>query len=356
MKAIRFLLTVLLAGYLITYLLTWISPKIFPLINLASVIVPYYACITLIVSIFIILSNRKLKWLALATLVFTLPVLWKSFYIPAPNKQSTTNETLSIFDYNVSFFSVKRVFKPIYYKREHNQIVEKIRNTALETQPDIICFQEFFNDKNSPFYNTMERMDSLGYDHFLKSSPRHDNGLNRGLITFSKHPIVASGIIAEASKAYNGAIYTDVKISASKIIRVINVHLSSMELFLGKRTALNMAKFFLRTYTNAAEERQDQLAKIKSFIEDSPYEVIVCGDFNETQYSYTYKQIKSLLNNSQESVGGGFGATFPSKVPGLSFRIDHMFYSDALEAHKFHTFKKLQYSEHKPILGTFEIN
>ena len=52
-------------------------------------------------------------------------------------------------------------------------------------------------------------------------------------------------------------------------------------------------------------QRADQVDIIKEDIRLSPYPVIVCGDFNDTPVSYTYKTLSkelrmSLLNRDQE--------------------------------------------------------
>ncbi|MCV9385020.1 endonuclease/exonuclease/phosphatase family protein [Reichenbachiella ulvae] len=262
---------------------------------------------------------------------------------------------LAVLDYNVSFFRVRNVFQEGYNDPYLNSDVLGVQNLCKDLNPDVICFQEFFNDQNSQIYNSITRFGELGYQYYLMSSPRHDNGLNRGLITFSRFPIVKAGIIVQSENRYNGAIYTDLKIKEDTI-RLINVHLNSMELHLSRRGNRNILSYFYDTYTNTNRIKQNQLNTISAFIDNSDIPIIVVGDFNDNQYSYTYKQLASRFANGQKESGNGLGLTYYSKIPLLAFRIDHLFYSHSIRSMEFKTLSNFDYSEHKPIWAKLSVN
>ena len=67
----------------------------------------------------------------------------------------------------------------------------------------------------------------------------------------------------------------------------------------------------------------------------SPYPIILCGDFNDTPTSYTYKQLSEGLNDSFSNAGLGIGQTYNGKFPTL--RIDYILHSPEFELNSFKT-------------------
>ena len=78
----------------------------------------------------------------------------------------------------------------------------------------------------------------------------------------------------------------------------------------------------------------------------SPYPVVVCGDFNDTPLSYTYKKIKKELKDAFIEKGRGLGHTYIGEFP--SFRIDYILHSDDLETVGYQR-DMVTYSDHYPI-------
>ena len=84
---------------------------------------------------------------------------------------------------------------------------------------------------------------------------------------------------------------------------------------------------------------------------DCPYKIIVCGDLNDTPYSYTYEQISEILLNSFEEKGRGFGFTYNGKLSML--RIDNIFADSELSIKSFKTLNTISYSDHYPLAAKF---
>ncbi len=81
---------------------------------------------------------------------------------------------------------------------------------------------------------------------------------------------------------------------------------------------------------------------------------IVAGDFNTTQLNDTYKKLRQSLRNAHEEAGFGFGFSFPA--PGRRMgtlmpfvRIDHIFYSEELQASAAWTLQDYAGSDHFPV-------
>ena len=92
--------------------------------------------------------------------------------------------------------------------------------------------------------------------------------------------------------------------------------------------------------------RSEQASVIANYIKQSPYPVIVMGDFNDTPVSYAYRRIRKGLYDAFRESGRGFGNTYAGELP--SFRIDFIMYSDPYRSHDFKR-TKMKSSDHYPI-------
>ncbi len=225
---------------------------------------------------------------------------------------------------------------------------------------DVLCMFEYFSRRKSLLFNSNKIFENNGYKHvaYLNKS-----GWNRpedywGLVIYSKLPITA--VQDTLFMAQNGMISADVKVGKDTV-RIIALHLFSMTLKLDALSSQRTLKGLWKEGKDNAKRiktgfinHADEMDILESWINVSPHPVIVCGDFNETPYSYVYGKSRSLLANSFEDRGKGFGFTFN----GLPYfiRIDNQFYnSDKINLLNFKTINNVHYSDHYPILGTYQI-
>ena len=95
-----------------------------------------------------------------------------------------------------------------------------------------------------------------------------------------------------------------------------------------------------------------QANKVREEIDRSAYPVIVCGDFNDVPYSYSYLKIGKGLQNAFVQKGFGFGRTFSGISPTL--RIDNIFTDKKNTVEQFiRVSKKL--SDHFPVIADISI-
>ena len=85
---------------------------------------------------------------------------------------------------------------------------------------------------------------------------------------------------------------------------------------------------------------------------ESPYKVILCGDFNDVPNSYAYNTIGKGLKNAYAEKGTGIGRTFSSISPTL--RIDNIFIDNKLMVEQFVRVKK-KLSDHFPIIADIQL-
>jgi endonuclease/exonuclease/phosphatase (EEP) superfamily protein YafD len=159
--------------------------------------------------------------------------------------------------------------------------------------------------------------------------------------------------------SFNGMVWTDVKVGTDTI-RVINVHLQSMGIRVRRvLTKKEMAdvKAETRTVLGALKggftARKREIRIVEAQIDQSPYPVIVTGDFNDTPYSVVYQRLHRRLPNAFEKAGHGFGFTL-NRAP-RTIRIDNQFYDPRFQVIDFLTHRNLTYSDHFPIEGRYTL-
>jgi len=304
------------------------------------------------------LVERKKALLPLAMLLLGCIFLPRTYVL---NKDKTVDKSLEnkasfkVMSYNVRSFM--RNFSPRdrWVKRQIREVKGWIRDSGA----DVVCLAEYYED-DSKLFNVSETLKSGGYKYhrFYGRNYGHNLQQRSGLALFSQHPIIASR--DTVFEAQNGMIQADIKMG-NDTIRIIALHLYSMTLQLSnlvhQREMDGMAresKITFRQMRKGFVRRAGELAVLESWIRESPYPTVVCGDFNEVPYGYVYGRMREIMGNSFEEKGQGFGFTY-NHLP-YFIRIDHQFYSkETLRATDFTTYSNIKYSDHYPISGVYSI-
>jgi endonuclease/exonuclease/phosphatase family metal-dependent hydrolase len=103
----------------------------------------------------------------------------------------------------------------------------------------------------------------------------------------------------------------------------------------------------LRKLKKAFMIRSEQVDKLVTSLNGSPYPVILAGDLNDSPFSYSYHRLTRNLKDSYREAGNGWaGNTFAGPLP--SYRIDYILHSNNLEAV---TYRKHinELSDHYPV-------
>ena len=156
------------------------------------------------------------------------------------------------------------------------------------------------------------------------------------------------------------SIYTDV-VAYGDTIRVYNVHAASIrfsdsqyafikELNEEKQEAhveMDEALGIVQRLAGAFARRAKQVEQVKALSNESPYPVVICGDFNDTPVSYSYATISDgLVDTFREGGGLGIGSTYLGAFP--SFRIDYILHSKDLESAHYTRYEE-RISDHNAI-------
>jgi exonuclease III len=183
-----------------------------------------------------------------------------------------------------------------------------------------------------------------------------------GLVIFSVYPIINRDGKTFGRSNSNGYLMADIACKKDTI-RVINIQLQSMGIRVNKvvngvkgedfEEAKKEGKGIISSLKRGFEQHSEEIEQIERLINDSPYPVILCGDFNETPYGNAYGSIRDRLKNAFEEAGNGFGFTL-NRSPRI-VRIDNQFCSESIKVLDFKTLSDVKLSDHYPILGRYEI-
>ncbi|MEH6762206.1 MAG: endonuclease/exonuclease/phosphatase family protein, partial [Maribacter arcticus] len=166
---------------------------------------------------------------------------------------------------------------------------------------------------------------------------------------YSRHKILEKGIL-EFPESSNSAIFVDVKYMGDTI-RIYNLHLESLKIRPRSIKRERSDKLFGRLRHSFAKQ-QEQSTIVREHMNNSPYKNIVCGDFNNTQFSNSYFTIKGNLKDSFLEKGRGYGKTINFwKFP---FRIDYILVDPFFEVLS-HKNYGINLSDHEPIMATIKI-
>ncbi|WP_020531107.1 endonuclease/exonuclease/phosphatase family protein [Flexithrix dorotheae] len=327
-----------------------IAPKDFWFAGVIVQLIPLFFVInSFLVLIFLIKGKKRILFPFLFVIPSFIFFFGATYQFPSNNIPEIQNTT-SIVSYNTSFFNKKTTFSEEYYDPLSNTDAIEINDWLKSNNADIICLQEFFDDVNSSILNNVASISEAGgYYHNFVYKQKHDNGIREGLIIFSKYPIIEKGTVFLSENHYNGAIYADLKIN-SDTVRIINAHLESMRL--GSKA--NYLTGLIKAYKRGVVKHNLQLEQLLSFIKNTPYKMILCGDLNETPYSFVYNKLGNDLYNAFENGGSGFGFSYNSSI--LPFlRIDNQFYDTRIKLIRFDTKMDCKASKHFPIIGIYAL-
>lgn len=270
--------------------------------------------------------------------------------------------TIRIMSWNVEHFNMLQYKK---YPERKKQMIEFIN----ETSSDIACFQEMVagDDKRKCINTSDEFKKKLRFrDSYYVYDTAFDFDQNHhfGIIIYSKYPIINKQTVFSDPNEYNSIFqYVDV-VKNNDTFRVFNIHLQSLRFTPDNRkyidnpsitgeTDLAATKNILIKYKTGMEKRHRQSDVIKKTIAESPYPIILCGDFNDVPNSYAYNTIGENLNNAFNILGSGIGNTYNGLSPTL--RIDNIFTDKRFEVNQYKRFLK-NWSDHFPIVADLVYN
>jgi endonuclease/exonuclease/phosphatase family metal-dependent hydrolase len=354
----------ILAGValLLTYLSTYISPAKIWILAFFGLAFPYILLINILfmlIWIFLLKKEFLISFIAILLGINHindfLPLRLGKTNVKGFIKEGP--DQIKILSYNVRLFN-------IYDWIAETGTNRNILNFIRSEHPDIICLQEFYTSTKKDYQP--EKIKSFFSEtpyNYIHYSLKNGKNSGYGIATFSRYPIIRQGIIG-FPKTANEAIYTDVVVK-NDTIRIYNNHLQSVNLQRRNYSFLDTLKFryddeqvkeikdISSRLKTAYIKRSAQVDAISNHIKASAFPVIVCGDFNDTPVSYSYRKMRKGLKDAFISAGQGTGSTYQGIFP--YFRIDYIFHDSHFKPLLFEKVET-RLSDHYPILCIFELN
>lgn len=325
----------------IAYVLPFLAPKFFPFLSVLTLILPLFLILNTVFFIYWIIQFKKQIFLSGLVLLVGITFINKFYKFSATNFPESDND-FTVMSYNVRLFNL---FEWIDVK----DVPEKIQEFINKQNPDILCIQEFSSSSNKIDLRVYK------YKYILISG----NRIKTAQAIFSKFPIVNTGNI-EFPKSNNNAVFADIK-KGKDTIRVYNMHLESLKIspdvseINDDVNEIDQTKTekIIKRISSAFEAQQVQSELIKTHKEKCKYQVLICGDMNNSAYSYVYRSIRGKLNDTFEEAGQYFGQTFNFKY--YPARIDYIFADKKIKVKSFTNFSDFKFSDHTPIVTRLEI-
>jgi endonuclease/exonuclease/phosphatase family metal-dependent hydrolase len=337
------------------YLIAYVSPAFWWVTGLVSFVVPLVLLSNIFILLFLLIRFKVASLYFIFSLIIGYSHLRNTFAINF--SKEIKEDAITVLNYNVRVFNVYEHLRDKKHELPKNQI-----KWVAEHEADIKCFQEYYNEPNSDIYNTSYKLGKQkGYYSFIHTTTTNRIKAQFGLAIFSKYKIVNKGVIDYLKRTNNDVIFVDIKIK-NDTIRVYNAHLQSLSIEEGEIESIytekpKRKKDLIRLknrFKVGFVERSKQVDMLFKHIESCKYPVILCGDFNDLPYSYTYHKIDELLENSFVDAGFGFGFTHNGGIPFL--RIDNQFYSaEKFKAYNFKVEKSVVYSDHYPLVCQYQL-
>ena len=328
-KIIVFVNSILAILLLLSYLLPYISPETVPIFTIISLAVPVLLALNIFFIIYWIIKLKKYFTISLISII--LGIGYISNIYKFSEKKIFLNDDLKVMSYNVRLFNH-------YNWSTDSTIVKKISSFISEKEPDVLSIQEYYDAESL----------QLKYPYqFIKTK---SNFNKFGLAIFSKFKIINSGSL-DLKESANNIIYTDI-LKDKDTIRVYNIHLESLKM------NTSQENFGTKNSNKLLEQMeasfQKQAKQVELFLQHEKKwdgKKILCGDFNNTAFSWVYRELSNEKQDAFKEAGKGLGKTFNYWYP---LRIDFILTDANFDINNFKTFD-IPYSDHYPILARLNL-
>lgn len=320
----------------IAYVLPFLAPKSFPLLSVLTLFMPLFFILNGLFFVYWALQFKKRMFVSGLVLLIGITFINK-FYKFSTTDFPVEEKDFTVMSYNVRLFNV---FKWI----DRDDVPAEILTFINEKNPDILCIQEYSSSAN---------IDLKVYPHRYIFTD--GNNIKTGQAIFSKFPIIDQGNIIFPNST-NNVVFADIK-KGKDVIRVYNMHLQSLKISPDVNEidenidAINQDKsqMMFKRISVAFKQQQEQAEIFMEHKKGCKYPIIICGDMNNSAFSYVYRSIKGKLKDSFEEAGKGFGATYKFRY--YPARIDYIFVDEKIAVKKFESFPEFINSDHFPIMA-----
>ena len=325
----------------IAYVLPFLAPNWFPFLSVLTLILPLFLILNGLFFVYWFLQFKRQMVLSGLVLILGITFINK-FYKFSSKDIETSDKDFVVMSYNVRLLN-------LFNWIPGDNVAQDILHFVNENNPDVLCIQE---------YSTSAKIDLKIYPYssiFMKGKK-----IRTGQAIFSKFPIVNEGELA-FPESNNNAIFADVKIGKD-LVRVYNIHLQSIKISPDVKEinenveGINQEKsqIIFNRISEAFKKQQQQGEIIMNHKKLCKYPIVICGDMNNSAFSYVYRSIKGNMQDCFEEAGKGFGQTYSFKY--YPARIDYIFADSKMHVKSFTNFPDFVNSDHLPVMTRLSID
>jgi endonuclease/exonuclease/phosphatase family metal-dependent hydrolase len=310
------------------YLLPFLSPKLFPFLSVLTLSLPFFLFLNFVFFVIWVLQLKR-KFLLSAFILLIGITFINKFYRFSEIKTVEESTDFTLMSFNVRLFN-------LYEWLPAKDIPEQITKVIQDYNPDILCLQEYSPNEDVRLRN------------FTHKYIKVEGGKNKyGQAIFSKYEIINKGEINFPNSS-NNVIYADI-VQNIDTIRVYSMHLQSIKIStdIHEKIDENKSRFIFKRISTAFKEQQLQSELIQEHYKSCKFPKIVCGDMNNSAFSYVYSNIKEDMKDAFEQAGTGFGASYNFKF--YPARIDYVFVENNIKVKEFKTDDSVELSDHFPV-------
>ncbi|MGQ2981972.1 endonuclease/exonuclease/phosphatase family protein [Flavobacterium sp.] len=326
-KVMFFFNIVLTVLTFIAYLLPFMAPKLFPFLSVFTLVLPLLLVLNFLFFMYWLLQTKR--QMLLSGLILLLGITFVSkFYKFSSTSLPAEEGDFTLMSYNVRMFN-------LYEWLPRKDIAEKIMDFVKEKDPDIVCLQEYSKKGKASF---------PAYKHAYVYSREGETGQ----AILSRFPIIDSGYVAFPGSA-NNVVFADIK-KGKDTLRVYSMHLQSIKISpdIHEKIDEEKSKVIFKRLSEAFAKQQHQAELFEKHKEDCRHPMIICGDLNNSAFSYVYRSVKGKMNDAFEEAGSGFGKSYNYKY--YPARIDYIFTDKSLNVKQYSTFGTFINSDHFPVM------
>ncbi|MFQ3181277.1 MAG: vancomycin resistance protein VanJ [Polaribacter sp.] len=322
-KILYFVNSLLATMLLLSYLLPYVSPKTIPAFAILSLFVPFLLILNIIFGVYWLVKLKK--QFLLSFLILSIGWFFITPFYKISSKTSSLNSDLKLMSFNVKTFE-------FFTNTEHPIAFQNGFDFIKRKNLDVLVVQEYYQSKKTKL--------SFPYKYVkLKSTSS-----NFGMAIYSKYKIINSGSLDLKSQG-NNIIFADI-LKEKDTIRIYNVHFESLRIKpneenFGQESSEKLIKRVSRSFKKQAT----QTALFLNHEQQWKGKKVVCGDFNNTAYSWMYHTISKNKKDAFIEAGKGFSKTYNYWFP---LRIDFILTDENAIINQFLTYSE-KYSDHFPI-------
>jgi len=258
------------------------------------------------------------------------------FYKFSETNLPKEDSDFTLMSYNVRLFN-------LYGWLPKDDVPDQILKLIQEKKPNILCLQEF-----SP-------NDAVNASDYKYSYEKLYGGKNKyGQAIYSNYKIINKGEITFPNSS-NNVIFADI-VKENDTLRVYSMHLQSIKISTDIEDKIDEAKskFIYRRLSKAFTEQQVQAELIKEHYDTCSFPKIICGDLNNSAFSYVYRTIKGDMVDAFEEAGCGFGKSYNFKY--YPARIDYILVENTIKVKQYKSLDTFFQSDHFPQIARFSIS